>query len=169
MNYEQDVRINEKALDVEWLDQPELAIKYGREWVAAKKKVALLDEKLKVTRSELIKEAISDPEKAFGVKLNTVSDTKAESYYRTHKKHKKIKQQLIEAQEELDLLEIIKNEVSFSRKTALENLTKLHIADYFAGPNVPRNLTNERNKRDAERGKAKELSTPIKRKNKKNK
>lgn len=36
MNYEKDIRIDETALDLEWLSQAELAIKYGRYWATCK-------------------------------------------------------------------------------------------------------------------------------------
>lgn len=142
LNYNKDVRINESALDLEWLDQAELAIKYGKEFALAHAKVLLLDEKVKVIRSELINKAWSDPQKYLGQPKGSIQTV--EAYYRTHKKHKKAKQELIKAQEELNFIEIAKNEIAFTRKAALENMVKLFTSSYFAGPNVPRDLTKLR-------------------------
>ena len=164
LNYKNDVKINESALDLEWLDQAELAIKYGKEWVIARKKVALLDEKIKVVRSELIREAWENPEECLGQPKGSIQTV--EAYYRTRNKHKKLKQKLIEAQEELDLVEVAKNEIAFTRKSALENAVKLYIAGYFAGPNVPRDLTKLRN-REEDRQDAVDKQVKVKRKNKK--
>lgn len=161
LNYQKDVRIDESALDLEWLDQAELAVKYGIEWAALKKKVAILEEKVKVTRSQLINKAIEDPKTHLGLDKTTVQAI--EAFYRTDKKHKKLKQKLIEAQEELDLAEIAKNEIAFTRKSALENMTKLYIADYFAGPNVPRDLPKLRSEKESH-SEAVKSQTKVKRK-----
>lgn len=149
LNYLEDIKINESALDLEWLDQAELAVKYGKEWTLAKKKVAILEEKIKVTRSKLVRKAWDDPAATLGQPKASIQTV--EAYYRTHKKHIKIKDALIDAQEELDLLEVAKNEISFTRKSALENMVKLYASDYFAGPNVPRDLTKLRTSREEER------------------
>lgn len=149
LDYKKDVRIDETALDLEWLDQAELAISYGKEWAILRKKVALLDEKVKVIRSKLIRKAWENPEKYLGQPKATAQTV--EAFYRTHKKHQKAKQLYIEAQEELDLVEVAKNEISFTRKGALENLVKLHAADWFAGPNVPRDITSLRSERNNDR------------------
>lgn len=164
LNYKEDVRINESALDLEWLDQPELAVKYGKEWADAKKKVAILDEKIKVLRSKLIREAWDDPQGSLGQPKGSIQTV--EAFYRDNKKHKKLKQEWIEAQYELDLIEVAKNEISFTRKAALENMVKLYASDYFAGPNVPRDLSKLRN-REEDKQDAINKQVKVKRKNKK--
>lgn len=163
LNYAKDVRIDESALDVEWLEQGEIAIEYGKELARLRKKVSILDEKVKIIRSELINKAYANPEKLPGGKVNMQV---VEAYYRTHKKHKAAKDELIEAQHELDMAEIAKNEMTFTRKTALENLVKLHIAAYFAGPNVPRDLTKIRQDREKRTQEANEMIPSLKRKKK---
>ena len=165
LDYKKDVKINDAALDLEWLDQAELAVKYGKEWTIAAKKVTILDEKVKVTRSKLVNKAWKSPDECLGTGVKPTMLT-VEAYYRTHKKHIKAKEELIEAQAELDLISIAKNEISFTRKSALENMVKLYTANYFAGPNVPRDLSKLRN-RDDDRQEAVEKQVKVKRKNKK--
>ncbi len=165
LNYKEDVKIDPTSLELEWLDQAELSVKYGKEWSVLRKKVALLDEQVKVIRSKLIREAWEFPDKCLGQGIKP-ADQKVEAYYRTHKKHRKLKQELIEAQEELDLVEVAKNEISFTRKSALENLVKLYISDYFAGPNVPRDLSEVRKNRDQQRSDATSTQVKVKRKDK---
>lgn len=161
LNYVEDVKIDPTSLELEWLDQAELAVTYGKEWSLLRKKVALLDEEIKVVRSELIRKAWEDPQKYLGQPKGSIQTV--EAYYRTHKKHMELKQQFIEAQEELDLVEVAKNEIAFTRKSALENLVKLYASDYFAGPNVPRNLEEVRKNRDQQRSAAASSQVKMKR------
>lgn len=167
LNYKEDARIDITALELEWLEQAELAAKYGREWALAKKKVAILEQKEKVLRSKLIRKAYEEPTERLG--QPKASAQTAEAYFRSHKKHIKLKQELIDAQYELDLIEVAKNEISFTRKAALENEVKLHIADWFAGPNVPRSLDDLKLKQESRRQDAVDKQVKVKRKNKKNK
>lgn len=173
LNYREDIKIDPTSLELEWIDQAELAVTYGKVWSETRKKVALLDEKIKVLRSKLIRKAWENPQECLGQPKGSIQTV--EAYYRTHKKHQKLKQEWIEAQEELDLVEVAKNEVAFTRKSALENLVKLYASDYFAGPNVPRNLEEVKNNWDKVKGKQRSeerlnaTKTQIKVKRKKNK
>lgn len=142
MNYEEDMRIDETALDVEWLDQAELALKYGKYWARCNKRLIQAEEKIKVIKAELVTEVNADPEGCCNKEKPTAVDI--EAYYRNHKRHKQAKEEWMEAQFELDIATVAKNEISFTRKAALENLVTLYIGNYFAGPKVPRDLVEER-------------------------
>lgn len=152
LDFNADVRIDESALDIEWLEQASLSIRYGEYWAKCKKRVAKCEERLKLVRSELVDAANRNPDKLLG-EGNKPTAVNVEAYFRTHERHIEAKKELLQAQYELDLAEIAKNEISFTRKTALENLVKLHGQNYFAGPKLPRNLRFERDK-DAERHRA---------------
>jgi hypothetical protein len=141
MNYEEDVRIDEDALDVECLDQASLAIEYGRIFAEAKRDVERAEEKLKVIRSELIKEANEDPVECCDKEKPNAGDI--EAYYRNHKRHKAAKDDLIDKNYEFTMAEIAKNEICYTRKAMLEALIRLHGQMYFAGPSVPRDLSYE--------------------------
>jgi len=142
INYDRDIQIDDAALDLEWCGQAELAMKYGKHWVKCKNVLSEAEEKVKVVRAELINRVNSNPMKFCNKEKPNAADI--ESYYRRHLRHKEAKQELLEAQFELSMAEIAKNEISFTRKVALENLVKLHGQEYFAGPKMPRNLTEER-------------------------
>jgi len=142
INYDRDIQIDDTALDIEWCDQAELAMKYGRHWVECKNIVSEAEEKVKVVRAELVNRVNSNPMKFCNKEKPNIADI--ESYYRRHSRHKEAKKELLDAQYELSMAEIAKNEISFTRKVALENLVKLHGQEYFAGPKMPRNLTEER-------------------------
>jgi hypothetical protein len=86
-----------------------------------------------------------DPERFLGVGVKP-SDPKVEAAYRIHPRHKEAKERWIEAMKKKNDAEIVKNEIGFTRKASLENLVQLWIGQYFAGPKVPRNLLQEREK-----------------------
>lgn len=159
MNYLKDIRINENDLDLEWLEQAELAVTYGRYWVECNEELVRAEENIKVVRAELIAMANENPEKHLGSDIKpTVANI--ESFYRNHQKHKDAKERWITAMTEAKNAEIVKNEISFTRKAALEALVQLHGQNYFAGPKIPRNLHEEKEKRLERR---KESNSKVKR------
>jgi hypothetical protein len=142
LNYARDLKIDENNLDVEWLEQPELAYRYGAAAAEARRKANFIHEKAKVHRSLLIKAVNEDPEGTVGKSKPTASDI--ESCYRADEEHQQLKQELIEAEFNAEMAELAKAEICWTRKTALENLVKLHGQQYFAGPAIPRDLQAER-------------------------
>ena len=163
INYERDIHIDESALDVEWADQAELALKYGRHYAECRRTITEAEEKIKVVRAELIAEANSDPEGTTNKEKPNAADI--EAYYRNHKRHKAAKESWVQAQYECNMAEVAKNEFSFTRKAALEALVNLYVAGYFAGPKMPRNLVEERKikQEEADQGVATKLNRERKR------
>lgn len=141
MDYELDLEIDEDALDVEWLNQPMLAMKWGAHWAHCQRKVQKAEEKVKLVRSELIAEAYEDPSGTMGVDKATAQSV--EAYYRNHDDHKEAKEELIQAHYDLDVAEIAKKEICISRKDALKNLVELLKINYFESPLEPRDLSHE--------------------------
>jgi len=143
MNYENDVYIDDTALDLEWLDQAGIAIKYGKHWAECKEKFTQAEERIKVVRSELSRDVNNDPDGCLGAGIKPTGPN-IESYYRTHKDHIAAKEEWIQLGFEMNMAEIAYKEISYTRKAALENLVKLHGQQYFAGPSVPRDINEER-------------------------
>lgn len=144
LDYDKDMYIDEQALDIEWLEHGTMAKKYIKHLVQKRKEAALAHEKVKTIRSDLILQAKSEGEKLIGCKP---TDPVVEAYYRSHKKYKEIKEEYLEAQEEAEYAELAQKEICYTRRMALEQLVKLHGQMYFAGPSIPRDLAEERNKR----------------------
>lgn len=146
-DYEHDMRIDESALDVEWLNQPILAMSYGKYYAECFKRFQQAEENIKLVKADLIRLINDDPDKYLGegVKPTAVN---VESGYRKHKDHKAAKEEWIDAQYELNIVTAAKSEISFSRKAALENLVILHGHLYFAGPTMPRDLSYEQEQRE---------------------
>lgn len=141
IKYDVDMEINPDELDMEWLKQPALAVRYAKHAAQMRKLATISEEKVKVTRSELISEANEDSEGLLGKAKPNAADI--EAYYRNHKDHKQAKQEWVEAEHEASLADMAYREVSWTRRAALENLVRLHAAQYFAGPSVPRDLSKE--------------------------
>lgn len=161
-DYGRDMAIDVTALDVEWAEQAELSMQYGRMWAEAQDAASKAEEHVKYMRSKLIRRASKDPETCLGKGLKA-TDTQLEAYYRTHKDYLAAKDDWLEKVNDLNLIAIAKNEIAFTRKSALENLVTLHGQGYFAGPNVPRDLKTQMRNRKAERSAAnKEANSNMK-------
>jgi hypothetical protein len=150
MDYRKDMSIDDAALDIEWLEQPQLAFDYGLHWSECKMKMMQAEENIKVVRAELVKKANDNPDRFLGAGIKPTAPN-IEAYYRNHKLHKQAKKEWIDATFECNVAEIAKNEVSFSRKAALENMVELYLGSYFAGPKMPRDLILERRNRNETR------------------
>jgi len=131
INYEEDLKIDAEALDIEWLDQASKMMKYAELSARAEADAKRADEFVKTLRSELIKEAHEELDKPTAMLV--------EAHYRTKKEYKNAKRQLIEATHEAEVLRQAVFAIS-ARRAALENLVKLHGQNYFAGPTEPRSL-----------------------------
>lgn len=141
VDYERDIRIDETALDVEWLNQAPLAIRYARLSAYWNDQVRRLEERVKTIRSELILKVNENPGDLIGKEKPNAGDI--EAYYRAHHEYQAAVTELNDAAAEAEFATMVKDEVCYTRKKALENLVQLHGQQYFAGPTVPRNLTAE--------------------------
>jgi len=141
IDFEKDIEIDCDALDIEWLEQPRLALKYCQYVAKLRGKVNRLQENKKTKRSELILQVNQSPKELLNKEKPNAGDI--EAHYRNHPEYRRIIEQLLLAEEELEYAEGAKNEICFTRKAALENLVQLHGQMYFAGPKVPRNLKKE--------------------------
>lgn len=140
MNYQEDVIIDVEALDVEWAEQADLFGRYAEQLADANKEVNRLAQKEKVIRSKLILEANSNPS-VMGEGIKPTGGN-VEAYFRTHEDHIEVKEDLINAIYEQNILEGAVSGMR-QRKGSLENLVILHGQHYFAGPVEPRNLNVE--------------------------
>lgn len=145
INFERDMEIDETALDVEWLNQPKLAYKYAQYVKEYQEHYQKLEEDKKIKRSELILEANENPKAILGKDKPNANDI--EAYYRTQESYQSIVEELNEAKTEMEFAERTYQQIAWTRKKALENLVVLHGQQYFAGPAVPHDITEEKEKR----------------------
>ncbi|MFA5525873.1 MAG: hypothetical protein WC992_03520 [Acholeplasmataceae bacterium] len=149
IDYERDVRIDESALDVEWLNQPSLALKYARLSAYWNDMVRRLDERKKTIRSELILKVNANPAALLGKDKPNAGDI--EAYYRADTGYQSVVSELNDAMKESEYANLAKDEICYTRKKALENLVVLHGQQYFAGPTVPRDLSAEYRRKESQR------------------
>ncbi len=139
MNYEQDTTIDQDALDVEWLEQPRLMMRYARLAAEARKHMEWAKENLDVARASLDQSIRTDPEK-FG--LDKVTESAIASAILIHKEFREAQDKFREAQYEFNMAQAAVRALD-GKRDALENLVRLHGQQYFAGPKVPRDLSKE--------------------------
>jgi hypothetical protein len=160
MNYEDDISIDESALDIEWLRQPELTMKYGLEAAQKRKDMDLAKERLDFIRSKLDKEIRENPESRGLVK---VTEAAIQNAILLQPEYQSASSDYISAKYEYEIVMVAVKALE-AKKAALENLVRLHGQLYFAGPKVPRDLEQEWKKR-----KDKEISFRISQKLKRTK
>ena len=139
MNYEIDIKIDETALDFEWFDQPVKMMEYSTHAAQMKSNLDKAKEALDFVKAELDSVIRSDPE-AFGLKKAT--DKAIELTILLQEGYKQATKRYLEAKFESDVA-FAAVKAFEQRKDALENLVRLHGQQYFAGPKVPRNLSQE--------------------------
>ena len=159
MNYEEEMHIDENALDVEFLEQPALMVKYSTKLAEARLEKDLAKEELDIVKSDLDLDIRDNPE---NYDLKKVTEGAITSLILTDEKYIKAQKRFNEANYEVNVLFGVVSAIE-ARKSALENLVKLHGQQYFAGPSVPHDLTELREQRSA--AQEKKLGKPFKRKN----
>lgn len=163
LNYKRDMRIDETMLDVEWLEQGQLAMKYNHHWVECRNRLTRAEETIKVIRADLTAKAYARPEKYLGEGIKATKDS-VEAYYRNHPDHIAAKEEWMEALEEFNFAEVAKWEITKTRKEALQALVELHNSNYFSGPAVPHDLSEARQSLLAKRAKtSKKVGKRLKR------
>lgn len=140
MNYEQDIEIDETALDIEWLNQPGLMMRYARHLAQMRRDLDEAKQNLDVVKAEVDRNIREFPEK-YGI--DKLTEGSVNSAVLTSKKYKEAQEKYLNAKFEADMAQGAVNAFE-QRKTALENLVKLNGQQYFASPKVPRNIEWER-------------------------
>jgi len=129
-NYQNDLAIDPANIGEELMRQAGLYMKYA---AAHSNAILVRDrvwEKLKVRRSQLTIEA-----KEKGASNAMLQ----EAYYRDHKDHKELKEELGEVEYNASMLQ--NATAAFSHKrSALENMVKLINGEWYATPKVPKDL-----------------------------
>jgi hypothetical protein len=139
LDYERDTAIDPNALDVEWVQQPELMRRYTVHAANMKKEADDAKERLDVIRARLDMEIRVNPGQ-FG--LEKVTEGAINATILLQAEYQKQSEVLAEARYEYDIAMAAVRALD-QKKTALENLVRLLTASYFAGPQAPRDLSRE--------------------------
>ena len=140
MDYEEFMDIDEDSLDVEWLEQPKKMVEMVRIAARVKRELDYAKENVSMIRAELGKKIRENPSK-YGI--DKITEGAINEAILSNKQYRDAQKELIDAQYEH---EVASGSVKATeqRKSALENLVKLHGQQYFAGPRVPRNIHEQR-------------------------
>lgn len=143
IDYEEDVRIDPDALDVEWIHQADLMRKYSRHAANMKYYLDSAKERLDITKA-YVEMRIRDNPGNYG--LSKVTESAIQSALILTTEYQEASKEYNEARYEYETAMAAVRAID-QRKTALENLVKLLSLSYFAGPIAPRNLQQENIKR----------------------
>jgi len=139
MNYEKDISIDETALDIEWLRQPKLMLKYTNLVSDKRKDMDLLKENLDVLKADLDRQIRAHPE---DFKVEKITEAVVQNTILTLDEYQEANEEYLNAKYEYDMgLNAVK--ALEQKKSSLENEVKLFLAGYFAGPKAPRDLSKE--------------------------
>lgn len=139
MDYIEDITIDPEALDVEWLRQAALTFKYTAHAAQTRADMDYAREKLDLQRAELDKKIRNSPE-AYGI--TKMTEGALQSVVLANKDYQYAAQLYNNARFENEMAQAAIRAIQ-DKKTALENLVRLHASNYFAGPKVPRDLGRE--------------------------
>lgn len=132
LDYEDAKQIDPFNFHEEWLRQADLCEQYSTASIAANKEKELAHERLKTVRSRVIL-AIKRTDKAS-------NQQQMEALYRTDPSYILAKEHLIQKEYEAELLHETKNNIHYTRKDALQELVRLHLAEYFSIPGLPKDI-----------------------------
>lgn len=140
MGYEDDANIDETALDVEWLEQPRLMMKYAQYAADCREEMERARDRVELVKAKLDRDIRAEPDK-YGVSKPT--ESVVQSTITVQQDYQDAQDEYLSAKKEHDLARYACTAIE-QRKSALENLVKLHGQSYFAGPSAPRDLNHER-------------------------
>ena len=136
MDYEKDLEIDSEALDIEFLNQASLFMRYAKHSANMRKLVDEAKQNLDIVKAKTDSDIRKRP-KAYG--LEKVTDKAIDAAILIHRGYQRANQYFLNAKYEADMASSAVQAMNI-RKESLENLAKLHGQSYFAGPRVPHDL-----------------------------
>jgi hypothetical protein len=138
-NVKERLAIDHNALDVEWIDQPQLIFELSAELADERSKLERLKLASEVTEAEVAKDVREHPEK-YGIEKVTEGAIKVAVEISAERQSAQKK--LIVQKHAVEVLQAGVTAAEH-KKRALESLVTLHGQQYFASPKEPRNLDVE--------------------------
>lgn len=148
MSYQDDMHIDEDALEVELLEQPSLMLKYSLKLAEARETRDMAKEELDLVEAGIDRAVRTDPEK-YGI-AGKVTEGAIKAAVLMAEEYKNAQEKLREADYELNVMHGVVKAID-ARKSSLENLVKLHGQQYFAGPVVPHDIVDLREAKKKQR------------------
>lgn len=130
--YQEELEIDQHCLDEEWVEQPRLYFKYSEMLADAKYDVDKARERRDIKRANLDLEIRQDPE-AWGI--NKIVEAVVTNTILLDDDFRKVQDEYHKAQHTVEILQAAVWAFGH-RKTALENLVRLHAAQYYSTPDA---------------------------------
>jgi hypothetical protein len=140
MSYEKDMYIDENILDVELLEQPSLMAKYSRMLAEAQRDRDLAKERLDLIKAEIDLDIRDNPQ---NYKLAKTTEAAITNCILMEEDYQNAQKEWNEANFQVNVLHGVIKAIE-NRKSALENLVKLFLSNYFAGPALPHDISDVR-------------------------
>ena len=131
--YKDDLFIDKFNLDLEWLKQAMLFVKWAERWAQAVERRDRAKQLLEVVKAEIYSKIRADPQ-VYKLPSKPTEST-INSYIITTKKHKEAFDSLIERNREVNILASAKEAMNHKRK-ALEYVTQLMLGGFYANPSI---------------------------------
>ncbi len=138
-DFEADIRIDEFALDKEWVNAPRLYFRYAAKHANAKREWDEAKTELELVKAELDQKIRIHPE-SFGVEK--ITEKVVESAIIREKSHHQAVDAVRACRYRADMYSAAVSGMEF-RKPALEGLVKLLLADYYSKPKAPKGAEEE--------------------------
>lgn len=138
-DYEKDISIDGEALDLEWLHHPSLVMKYTRHAADMTRRLDEAKQNLDIAKAEADKRIRKNPSKYH---LEKITEGAVLNAILIEEGYKDAYDEYLSAKYESDMASAAVRAFDH-RKATLENMVKLFIAQYFAGPSSPLQINRE--------------------------
>ena len=139
LDFDTDVGIDPDSLDIEWLRQATLYMRYATEAARRDAIVKRAKESLEVADAQIDREVRRSADKR-------LTEAQVSAAVTLDARHQQAAEELTEALYQYNIVAAAVRAMD-NKRSALENLVKLYAGSYFAGPREPRNLSEEYGKR----------------------
>jgi hypothetical protein len=133
MNYEEDIKIDIDWLDRELVNQPHLMFQYSKNAAEMENNRSKAKENLDIVMAEVDTDIRNNPEDHDIIK---VTEASVKAAILKTAKYKKANQAYIDAVYEYNIAVAAVKSIE-QKKSSIEGLVKLVLANYFASPSVP--------------------------------
>lgn len=147
-NYEEELSIDPLALDIEWLDQASLFMRYAEAQADARLEMDQAKENMEQVRAK-VDSAVRRGFYASSEsgKKERLTETQVSNLVTQHTEYRSAVSDYLTSKHNYEILAAAVKAFE-QRRAALENLVKLQGLNYFAGPVEPRDLGHEYTRRD---------------------
>jgi len=131
-DFREEIKIDPDMLDVEWLNQPQLFLKYAEELERQKIELAHVVRNKDIVMADLGLSVRATPVEYIGKGVK-ITEKVIESVIITHPEYREAEGEVRTVQESVEMLKVALRAFE-QRKDALSHLVKLHGQKYFAAP-----------------------------------